>query len=423
MIYKMAFGDLAELRSVKVDPKNAQESFYIGLEHIEQQSLSLTGHGFGTDVDSQKQKFYAGDILFGKLRPYFRKVVIAPFDGICSTDIWVVIPKQGADRNFIFYWMASEEFISSSTFASEGGRMPRAKWDWVCGFEIPNRTIEEQMAIGKILRMLDEKIAINKTISKTLGDMAQTIFKSWFIDFDPVKAKLAGEKPTGMNDEAASHFPDSFVESELGLIPRGWEIKDAKDLFQIGIGRTPPRKESEWFCKGTEGIPWVSIRDMGNYNAFSHATNEGLTAAAVERFKVPVVQENTVLMSFKLTVGKLCITDRPLVTNEAIAHFGVSEESVLDSYFAYLWLSNMDLGSLDSTSSIGTATNSTVLKQIKFLVPSATITELFNKLSSPIFLQLKNLRRQSSNLEQLRDALLPRLISGELEIPVEMLKS
>ena len=84
MTSRLKFGDYAELRSEKVDPKTSQESNYIGLEHIEQQSLSLAGHGFGSDVDSQKQKFYKGDILFGKLRPYFRKVVIAPFDGICS---------------------------------------------------------------------------------------------------------------------------------------------------------------------------------------------------------------------------------------------------------------------------------------------------------------------------------------------------
>jgi len=108
---KLKFGDCAELRLEKVDPKTSKDSFYIGLEHIEQQSLSLAGYGYGSDVDSQKQRFYQGDILFGKLRPYFRKIIIAPFDGICSTDIWVVMPKDGVDRNFLFYWMASEVFI------------------------------------------------------------------------------------------------------------------------------------------------------------------------------------------------------------------------------------------------------------------------------------------------------------------------
>lgn len=77
---RLVFGDCAELRSEKVDPRSCKDSYYIGLEHIEQKSLRLKGHGFGKDVDSQKQKFYKGDILFGKLRPYFRKIIIAPFD-------------------------------------------------------------------------------------------------------------------------------------------------------------------------------------------------------------------------------------------------------------------------------------------------------------------------------------------------------
>jgi type I restriction enzyme S subunit len=205
MTSSITFGEVAELRSEKVDPKLAADSFYVGLEHIEQQTLSLNGHGFGSDVDSQKQKFYKGDILFGKLRPYFRKVVIAPFDGICSTDIWVVKPKSNGDRNFLFYWMASEEFIQKSTYASEGGRMPRAKWDWVSNFQIPVKSPEKQAVIGKTLRALDEKIAINRVTAKTLEEIAQTIFKSWFIDFDPVKAKMSGEKPFGMDEIGRAH--------------------------------------------------------------------------------------------------------------------------------------------------------------------------------------------------------------------------
>ena len=128
-----------------------------------------------------------------------------------------------------------------------------------------------------------------------------------------------------MEAAIAALFPNSMEESEIGLVPSGWNVKPAADLFEVGIGRTPPRKEPQWFCKGTEGIPWVSIRDMGTFETYSHGTNEGLTQAAVDKFKVPVVPENTVLMSFKLTVGKLCISDTDLVTNEAIAHFKISQ--------------------------------------------------------------------------------------------------
>ena len=133
--------------------------------------------------------------------------------------------------------------------------------------------------------------------------------------------------------------------------------------------------------------------------------------------------ENTVLMSFKLTVGKLCITDRQMVTNEAIAHFRISQNSPLDTVFTYLWLSNLDMDSLDSTSSIGTATNSGIIKQIKFLVPPQEIIRNFQESVSPVFSQLRLLRQQTTNLVLIRDSLLPRLISGQLQIPQEMLAS
>ena len=288
---------------------------------------------------------------------------------------------------------------------------------------IPVPSLKIQNEIAQILGSIDEKIAVNTALSKTLEDIAQTIFKSWFIDFDPVKAKMAGEKTAGMDAATAGLFPDSMEETELGLIPKGWEVKPAAELFEVGIGRTPPRKEPEWFCKGSEGIPWVSIRDMGTYETYSHGTNEGLTQAAVDKFKVPVVPENTVLMSFKLTVGKLCISDADLVTNEAIAHFRISENSQLNTFYTYLWLSNLDMGSLDSTSSIGTATNSGVIKQIKFLVPPRQLLGNFHDKVSPFFSQLKLLRKQTTNLGLLRDSLLPRLLSGDLQIPEKMLAS
>jgi type I restriction enzyme S subunit len=288
---------------------------------------------------------------------------------------------------------------------------------------IPMRDMPIQKVIGKIYFELSQKIDVNQRISKSLEGIAQTIFKSWFIDFDPVKAKMAGEKPAVMDDAIAALFPNSMEESEIGLIPSGWDVKPAADLFEVGIGRTPPRKEPQWFCKGAEGIPWVSIRDMGTFETYSHGTSEGLTQAAIDKFKVPVVPENTVLMSFKLTVGKLCISDTDLVTNEAIAHFKISQNSPLNTFYTYLALSNLDMGSLDSTSSIGTATNSGVIKQIRFLVPPQELLGIFHNKVSPIFSQLKLLRKQTTNLVLLRDCLLPRLISGELQIPEEMLAS
>lgn len=340
----------------------------------------------------------------------------------CVHDGWLLLRNfKGALPEFLYYVVLNDR--KTLVGKGSGSVFTNLKTDILKNHEIALPGIPEQKRISDTLGQIDDLIALNVSISKTLEDLAQTIFKSWFVDFDPVKVKMSGEKLAGMEAAIAALFPNSMEESEIGLIPSGWNVKPAADLFEVGIGRTPPRKEPQWFCNGTEGIPWVSIRDMGTFETYSHGTNEGLTQAAVDKFKVPVVPENTVLMSFKLTVGKLCISDTDLVTNEAIAHFKISQNSPLNTFYTYLSLSNLDMGSLDSTSSIGTATNSGVIKQIRFLVPPQELLGNFHNKVSPFFSQLKILRKQTTNLVLLRDALLPRLISGELQIPNEMLAS
>jgi type I restriction enzyme S subunit len=418
MTYNFIFGECAELCSEKVDPQFFRDSPYIGLEHIEQQTLSISGSGWGVDVNSQKQKFKKGDILFGKLRPYFRKVVIAPFDGICSTDIWVVRPKPGIDRNFVFYWMASEEFVSSSTFASEGGRMPRAKWDWVSRFRLPYLPLKQQQVIGKTLRILDEKIETNKQLSKTLEDIAQTIFKSWFIDFDPVKAKMAGEKPVGMDDATAALFPDSMEDSELGMIPVGWSWGTTGDLFDIVGGGTPSTGTIE-FWNGD--IYWTTPKDLSIQNGLITTKSARLvTLAGLAKISSGLLGRHSVLMSCRAPIGYLSVTAVPTATNQGI--IAILENEKYSPLFLVNWL----LASMSEIENrAGGATFAEISKKafrdIPFLECGALLNEEFNLIASPILLQLESLTEQTDSLIALRDGLLPRLISGELKIPEEML--
>ncbi|WP_419612783.1 restriction endonuclease subunit S, partial [Thiolapillus sp.] len=205
---ELLFGDVAELIRNTVHPRDIDEVPYIGLEHIEEGTLKLGGYGSSKDVDSAKSAFHEGDILFGKLRPYFRKVIRAPFDGVCSTDIWVIRSKNGVDQDYLYYWMAAEDFVEFATSGSEGTRMPRAKWEYVSRFNRSKLDITEQRAIAHILGTLDDKIELNRQMAQTLESIARAIFKSWFVDFDPVKAKMEGKQPEGMTEEIAALFPD-----------------------------------------------------------------------------------------------------------------------------------------------------------------------------------------------------------------------
>ena len=258
---------------------------------------------------------------------------------------------------------------------------------------LPSRDIQDK--IVDVLKSLDDKIAVNKQINDNLEQQAQALFLSWFVDFEP--------------------FKDSeFVESELGMIPKGWSIQTANDVFEINIGKTPPRKEQEWFSDSKEDNVWVSIADMGSCGMFISDSSEYLTDEAIDRFNIIMVERNTVLLSFKLTVGRVAIADNPLTTNEAIARFILP--AVYYREFLYLYLKQYKYENLGSTSSIATAVNSKTIKGMKLLIPPISVISEFSIITKPLFEEIRNTLQESKRLASLRDTLLPRLMSGELKV-------
>jgi len=254
------FGDCADLIRDSADPMGVDPATcYLGLEHIEEQTLRLKGCGLAQDVTSNKYRFKKGDILFGKLRPYFRKVILAPSNGVCSTDIWVIRAKEGVDQRYLYYWMASQEFIEDNMRASEGTRMPRAKWNFASQIKRYIPPLPEQRAIAHILGTLDDKIELNRRMNETLEAMAQAIFKSWFVDFDPVRAKAEGRQPEGMDAETAALFPDEFKVVDGREVPKGWGIRRISDFGEVICGKTPSTKETSNYGKD---VPFITIPDV-----------------------------------------------------------------------------------------------------------------------------------------------------------------
>ncbi|WP_373690198.1 restriction endonuclease subunit S [Segatella copri] len=256
--------------------------------------------------------------------------------------------------------------------------------------------LDDQRRIASILSSLDRKIELNNKINADLEEMAQAIFKNWFVDIEPFK-------------------DGKFVDSELGMIPEGWKVGKADDFYQINIGKTPPRKEHKWFSTNPADKIWVSIANMGNSGIFISDSSEYLTKEAVDRHNIIMVPRNTILLSFKLTVGRVAIADKELTTNEAIARFILSDDKYME--YLYLYLKNFDYNSLGSTSSIATAVNSKTIKGMQMLQPSDKIIDAFHIQVNPIFEKIRSLTKENSRLSLLRDTLLPRLMSGELEVP------
>ena len=351
-------------------------------------------------------KFQNGDTIMARITPCLengKHAFVSILDkgeiAYGSTEYFVFCGKEEvSDNDFVYYLTKTPLFRDTAikSMVGSSGRQ-RAQMDVLENLKmLVPKDISDQRRIASILSSLDRKIELNNKINADLEEMAQAIFKNWFVDFEPFK-------------------DGKFVDSELGMIPEGWKVGRADDFYQINIGKTPPRKEHKWFSTNPADKIWVSIANMGNSGIFISDSSEYLTKEAVDRHNIIMVPRNTILLSFKLTVGRVAIADKELTTNEAIARFILSDDKYME--YLYLYLKKYDYNSLGSTSSIATAVNSKTIKGMQMLQPSDNVIDAFHIQVNPIFEKIRSLTKENSRLSLLRDTLLPRLMSGELEVP------
>ena len=298
----------------------------------------------------------------------------------------LICDEKKSHYKYFFYLMKLkanyiEKLSSGSTFSEASGSLIRS-----IEINIP-KNINEQKAIAKILTAFDDKIELLQAQNKTLETTAQTIFKEWFGKYQ-------------IGDE----------------LPDGWRVGKLGEEFDITIGRTPPRKEKEWFSSNPIGKKWISIKDIGNSGTYILNTSEYLTDEAIEKFNIPIIPINTAILSFKMTVGKLAITTEDMLSNEAIAHLKLKEDTVLSTEFIYLYLQDLDFNALGSTSSIVTAINSTMIKNIEIFIPETKLLSRFEEAILSFFRKIKLNTNEIQTLKQTRDTLLSKLMSGALRV-------
>lgn len=363
---------------------------YIGLEHINQNDLSLNGKGTSETLESNKFVFKKGDVLFGKLRPYFRKVVRINFDGVCSTDIWVFRAKEGIDQGFLFYFLANQRFVDAASGGSSGTRMPRADWDYLKNTEWSIPPLEEQRSIAAMLGSLDDKIELLRAQNKTLEAMAQTLFKEWFVDF---------------------RFPSStgvMVDSELGEIPEGWRVGKLGDVGSIVCGKTPSKANPEFF--GGQ-IPFIKIPDMHG-QMFIVKTEDSLTSIGADTQKNKYIPKNSICVSCIATVGLVSITTQDSQTNQQINSVVPNTENMLE--YLYFVLKEMS-GDLQMIGGGGSATlnvNTGVFSNIEIKIPDDKILNSFHEIVFSGFEKIKLNVLEIQTLSKLRNELLNKLFSN-----------
>lgn len=318
------------------------------------------------------------DLLFAWSASFGPKI----WDGgkvIYHYHIWKLIPNDDvADKFYLYYWLQhSVNRLTAGTHGSVMAHMTKGDMENQ-SIELPS--LQTQKKISSILRTIDEKIHNNEAINNNLLEQVLTLYRNRFVDT--------------VNNER--------------------RICRADEYFDISIGKTPPRKEPQWFSTNPKDVTWVSISDMGTCGLYISCSSEQLTKEAVDRHNVKIVPDNTVLLSFKLTVGRIAITNGEMTTNEAIAHFKTDKKEINEYLYCYLKCFNYQ--TMGSTSSIATAVNSKIIKGMPFVVPTDDELIDFHSVVAPMFAKIKANQTESEKLTAVRDTLLPKLMSGELDV-------
>ena len=302
------------------------------------------------------------------------------------------------------------------TFINVGAVFDSLKCADIPNFSMPLPPLAEQKAIAAVLGALDDRIELNRRINATLEAMARALFQSWFVDFDPVRAKLDGRQPVGLDPATAALFPDSFQDSEVGNIPKGWEVAKLKDLTsKIGSGATP-RGGSEVYVE--EGPALIRSQNVYDYE-FRWPGLARLTDKSAEELKNVEVMKNDVLLNITGdSILRTCVVDPAALPARVNQHVAIIRATNgISAHYLHLYLVQESMKSFLIGMSAGATRHAITkghLESIDVLKPSALVLKAFEQRTTPWFAQIDANRSQSRTLANLRDMLLPKLLSGEL---------
>jgi type I restriction enzyme S subunit len=317
---------------------------------------------------------------------------------------------NGNNPRFAYYFAKNFDF----TAFNSGSAQPSLNRNFINPVEVSIPPRAEQKAIAHILGTLDDKIELNRKTNETLEAMAKALFKSWFVDFDPVRAKAEG-RPTGLPVEISDLFPDSFEDSELGEIPSGWRISCVNDLCEwVSSGGTPSRSRKDFWENGN--IPWFKTGELNDAPLLDSA--EKINELALGNSSCKYWEAGTILFAIysSPTVGRLGLLTESGTSNQAAA--GLKAKGGIGTPFLRRTL----LFSRDELQNIAVGAaqqniNVQILKDHKVIAPDSSLATVYSKTISPLDEQQICLAKSTRELCFLRDALLPKLISGEIRIP------
>lgn len=369
--------NISDYVTEKIELKNLNNKTYISTENILPNKAGVIN---ATTLPNIKctSAFQKGDVLVSNIRPYFKKIWQATFAGGCSNDVLVFRAKNGINNEFLYYILSDDKFFEYSMSTAKGTKMPRGDKNSLMKYEIPDFDFETQQKIAKVLSAIDDKIELNNSINNNLEQQAQAIFKSWFVDFEPFGGTM----------------PDDWKSLTLGDVTENVRTRIGKNnyivLSAVNTGKLQPSDEffsKQVYSKNTE--KYIKV-DEGNF-AYNPA---------------------------RINIGSIGINDLGYTGCVSPVYVAFSVEHHYESFFRFYFKSSIfkEETRTRASGSVRQSLNYTDFALIEINYPSTDIARKFNEIYNTFFKVKNDIEKENKSLIQLRDTLLPKLMSGEIDV-------
>ena len=396
----------------------------------------------------------AGDLLFARQSLVLSgagkcSIFVRDDENVCfeSHVIRCRVSQELADPHFYYYFFSSPAGRAlMESIVEQGAGASGIRGSDLAELSVPWIDPIFQRRVAGVLSQIDDKISFNRRIIQTLEAMAQAIFQSWFVDFDPVKAKIAakaeGRDPlraamsaiSGKADAeldalppeqyeqlaaTAALFPDEMEASNLGQIPKGWAINQISQFGDVVCGKTPSKTNPDFFG---EGIPFIKIPDMHN-NVYVVSPLEQLSASGAASQVKKTIPPGSICVSCIATVGKVVIAHEPSQTNQQINSIVPRHPQYTTYLYFQMRAKDKEFHDLASGGSATLNMNTSTFSKVSVLNPAFNVLEKFSVNVEPLFSEILVRQKQSALLSEARDTLLPKLLSGELSVADAMVEA
>lgn len=380
-------------------PKTTEESYWNGSipwlsvkdfcgdkKYVYNTEKSITVEG----LNNSSTKLLHKDNIIISARGTVGELAMIPYDMVFNQSCFGLIPKGNNDPHFVYYLLKDKvRSLKSQTQGSVFDTITKATFDRI---ECADYSEEDQRRIASILSSLDRKIELNNKINADLEEMAQAIFKNWFVDFEPFK-------------------DGKFVDSELGKIPEGWKVGRLTDVIKLMPGGTPKTSEPLYWDNGT--IPFFSPKDVNGVYCF--ATEKHITETGLNKCSSNLYPKDTIFITCRGTVGKVCLAACDMAMNQS--NYAIKAIDGYSQYYIFFLVKSVVERLIKkSNGAVFSAITSKDFDE-EILIPSQKAVEDFTNVIDGFFRRIFTIGTENSRLSLLRDTLLPRLMSGELEVP------